>query len=60
MDAEALATYILDTIRQHGLDPSKLSLKDMMGHQSWTLLKLYHRHLNLLLNGNIVCFYFNK
>ena len=24
MDAEALATYILDTIRQHGLDPSKI------------------------------------
>ena len=24
MDAEALATYILDTIQQHGLDPSKI------------------------------------
>ena len=24
MDAEALATYILDTLQQHGLDPSKI------------------------------------
>ena len=33
MDAEALATYILDTIQQHGWILVKLSLKDMMGHQ---------------------------
>ena len=34
VDVEALVTYIINMLQQDGLDPSKMSLKDTMGHQS--------------------------